>query len=325
MPVFNGSVINTSQYEINHTSFSKKQEGNVSVVSEDNETSYYAVIAACSQYNNSRKNIPKKPFPPVPDHKLKALYSSLLTYPNWKEENIILLLNEEATRENIILAFENMSQRVTSNDIFLFQWQGHGSEIIDDNNDELDGTDEIICPYDIDGNKTVVLSDDDLNYYFSQINAKGQIIIIESCLSGGLVNGENDIDQGDRVIILSTLPNAIGRGTFLFGFPMNFGIAASLNQELNISAKDKNGDGFISIQECFNRAKYIILGENSVYWGIAGSWILLNLKNLQDSLKGMILYSLFMEFLSIFITSHPIANYPHLIDNYGNEIPFVVL
>ena len=324
IPAFSGSIINPKDI-LKNESHIKRPDEKYAQIKDDNETNFYAVIAACSRYQNPRKNIPKRPFPPISEPKLKALYSSLLTYPNWKEENIILLLNEDATRENIILALENMSERVTPNDVFLFQWQGHGSEVIDDDGDEPDGTDEIICPYDTDNNQTVYLSDDDLNYYFSQINAKGQIIIIESCLSGGLVHGEDDIDQDGRIIILSTLPNTIGRATPLFGFPMNFGLATSLNQQSAIAAEDANNDGSISIQECFNRAKFIIFGENSLFWMILWLLCLVDTKDLVSSVKIIAVLFFYLEYLTFFLSGHSMLNFPHLIDNVGEDLPLVTI
>jgi hypothetical protein len=68
------------------------------------ETKYYAIIAACSKYQDSDLNIPKAPFRPYPERQLKYLYDSLLEAENWNKSNIILLLNEQATRQNIIRA-----------------------------------------------------------------------------------------------------------------------------------------------------------------------------------------------------------------------------
>jgi len=53
--------------------------------------------------------------------------------------------------------------------------------------------DEVICLYDTDrdlNNKTLknVLSDDELNIFFSKIKSKGQTLIFDCCLSGGLVS-----------------------------------------------------------------------------------------------------------------------------------------
>jgi len=323
MPPLSGSTLNLGNLKERNTSFSMKQKENVDILTNDNETTYYAVIAAASQYNDSKKNIPKRPFPPTSDFKLKALYSTLLTYPNWKEENIILLINEDATKENIVRALENMSQRVTDRDVFLFQWCGHGSSVLDDDGDETDGYDEIICPYDLDKNKSVYLTDDMLNSNFSKIKAKGQIIIIESCLSGGLAGGGNDIDQENRVVILSTLPNSLGRGSYLFGFPLITGASIALHQQFNFSAKDHNNDGFLSIEETFQTSKFITLGTNALYWVTYWIYMLIDTKDVVFSLKQITVAFLFLESLSILLTGHFVLNIPHIIDNYPGELHLV--
>ena len=289
-------------------------------VATSNSGEYYAVIVACSEYKDPKNNIPKI-LPPISKEKLSAFYSSLLSSSNWKEENIILLLNEDATKEKIINALEETSTRVTEDDIFLFSWQGHGSEVVDDNGDEEDGTDEIICPHDIDEN--TYITDDELDYYFSNINSKAQILIFESCLSGGLVGDDDDLDKDGRIIIVSTLEDTIGRASFVVGFPITIGLAVATNQDYNFHAKDKNGDGFVSIQETFNWAKYVMFGELSMLW--FGIWILILLlvKNVIAAALGIFFEYVLMEFFAFLISGHMMINFPHLIDNYGEEVPLI--
>jgi len=291
------------------------------------ETEYYALIVAISEYKNKRYNIPKPPFPPIASWKLKSFYNSIIKSSNWKPENVILLINENATKENIINALQELSTKVDSNDIFVFSYQGHGSEVPDEAPfDEEDGTDEIIVPYDItkeEGKPVNYITDDELNYYFSQIHAKGMALIFESCLSGGLVGGEFDVDQENRVVIVSTLEDTIGRVSFLFGFPMTFGLAIACDQDFMFHATDVSGDGFISIEEAFNWAVPIIYGELSIYW--IGVWISL-LINQGNPLMATV--QLFIEFIlsqiiTYIISGHFLLNCPHMIDNYPGELPLV--
>jgi len=93
-------------------------------------TTYYAIIAACSEYKDSNNSLP------IPENKLTILYNVLVNADNWHEDNIILLLNENATKQNIVNAFDEMANLVTQNDIFLFSWSGHGSQVLDDDGDE---------------------------------------------------------------------------------------------------------------------------------------------------------------------------------------------
>jgi len=267
--------------------------------------------------------------PPIETWKLKSFYTSLMGSSNWKEENVIVLINEDSTKENIINALEELATKIDSNDIFVFSYQGHGSEVPDEAPlDEEDGTDEIICPYDItkeDGELVNYITDDELNHYFSQINAKGMALIFESCLSGGLVGDELDVDQENRVVIVSTLEDTIGKASFLIGFPMTFGLAIACNQKFMFHATDKSDDGFISIEEAFNWAKPLIYAELAFYW--IGLWVFL-LLNQGDPVAATI--QLFLEFvmsqvMAYLMSGHFLLNAPHMIDNYPGELPILEL
>lgn len=247
---------------------------------------YYAIIVGCSTYKQKRFNIPTFPFKPISENKMMYLYSVLNNAKNWNNDNIILLLNENATKQNIISAFEEMAAIVDSDDIFLFSWCGHGSTIIDDDGDEKlidpdDKYDEIICPYDIDkieGNIVNGISDDELGTLFSNIKAKGMCLIFECCLSGGLVDinpsnntinkfekikhGKLDVDGENRIVIMSTKSKTLGRATFLFGWPLTSSFAFALS----IFSKNKDKNGFISAEEAFSRTKPIFKFQNSLLW-----------------------------------------------------------
>ncbi len=295
------------------------------IIEANGDTEYYAVIAACSEYSNPDNNIPKSPLPPIATWKLSSFYKSILNTPNWKEDNIILLINKQATVNNILNALTEMSEKVDSNDVFLFSWQGHGSEVPDEAPlDEEDGTDEVICPYDIkkeNGTIKNYITDDELNEYLSQINAKGMLLIFESCLSGGLAGDEYDVDQEGRVVIVSTFENTIGRASYLIGFPMTFGLAVACNQKFMFHAKDKNDDGFISAEEAFKWAKPLIYSELAMYW--VALWVFLLLKSGGDPVTATI--QTFIEFVATqvaayIMSGHFLFNAPHMIDNYYGEL-----
>ncbi|MFX1452597.1 MAG: hypothetical protein ACFFCM_17300 [Promethearchaeota archaeon] len=254
-----------------------------------NETKYYAVISGCQIYKNSSHNRIE-----LADYS-KMLYEALLSCKNWKASNIILLLNENATKEKITNALIEISERIGLNDVFLFSWSGHGSMILDGDGDEKefdpdDKYDEVICTYDYNEydqiNQTYIkgLSDDELNYYFSKINCKGMFLIFESCLSGGLVSKESlkdklfkifkndtekiyssDVDDKNRVVLMSTPDNKSGFGArdFPFVVSLTYSLAFSiklLNSKIpeekeNLSYFSIYKDGFISAEELFNPTK----------------------------------------------------------------------
>ena len=112
------------------------------------------------------------------------------------DDHISLLQNEEATDEGIRLAFEKLITLTKPGDFIYFHFSGHGQQVIDDNNDELDGLDEAIVPY----NSPVyfkegfnegqyLIRDDAIRSFTYQVRKKagpnGQVfIVLDSCHSG---------------------------------------------------------------------------------------------------------------------------------------------
>lgn len=224
-------------------------------ISGDNITKYYALIAGCSKYEEWQHNLPI--YKPFPESTMKYVYNSLLNATNWKKENIVLLLNEEATKERILNTFSEMSKKIDSDDVFLFSWMGHGTSIPDDDNDENDGFDEAICPYDtkkVSGRLENITTDDELDMIFSKINASGQFIMFESCMSGDMVEDKNqtnmgllDVNKEGRVVVMSTPPGKLGFAFPVIGWPMSL----LYGQALSDPKCDINHDGWLSAEEVF--------------------------------------------------------------------------
>lgn len=352
----------TNQIFKTHDSQNRENIIENSIITTNSEdTEYYAVIAACTDYKNDKYNIPKKPFPPIPEYKLKFLYNSLLNAENWDENNIILLLNEDAAKQKIIDAFEQMAVIVGPEDIFLFSWSGHGSKVLDDDGDESsidpnDEYDEVICPFDIeyvDGNLTNFIRDDELDRYFSEIHAKGMCLIFESCLSGGLVDKDKtfekdlsssgayvlDIDEDNRVVIMSTLPGTLGRASYLTGFPL----IASLAYAFNGHANDLDNNGFISVEEAFKTARLLTFAQSSGIYAFNWIYTYYIYKNEMYRGFGGLMGLLFGEYPAIVATlvtlrlfiqiqqmiksinGHYLLNWPNMRDDYEGDLPIIAL
>ncbi|HVQ00223.1 MAG TPA: caspase family protein [Candidatus Thermoplasmatota archaeon] len=273
-----------------------------SILAPSSSTKYFAVIAACSKYNNSEYNLPKKFLPPFSDKKLSVLYASLVQSGNWNESNIILLLNDHATKRNITDALVHMAESVGPDDIFLFSWCGHGTEVNDSDGDESSGgvndtTDEAICPYDVvkvdNYTKLNVLTDDELGRLFSNITCKGMCLVFDCCLSGDMVDRETnqtagdsrtcsidssfttgfcadltgpkatDVNGNNRVILMSARPGLLERGIYLTGFPLEFGLAYACS---HAKLSDRNRDGMISAEEAFGIARPLEYIQSTIFW-----------------------------------------------------------
>ena len=102
--------------------------------------------------------------------------------------NITKLIEENATKINIINNLTQMLTKIKEKDICLIYYAGHGSRQKDMNGDEHDGFDETILPYDYLSNG--IITDDWLYQYFIckfPINAK-LIIFTDCCHSGSILD-----------------------------------------------------------------------------------------------------------------------------------------
>lgn len=100
-----------------------------------------------------------------------------------------MLINENATRENVIRAINQAAADLQAGDIFFISYSGHGGRIPDTNRDEEDGMDETWCLYD------AQLLDDELNVFWSRFKSSVRVLVIsDSCHSGTITKpGEPEI------------------------------------------------------------------------------------------------------------------------------------
>ena len=109
----------------------------------------------------------------------------LLKYFGFEVSDIRVLTDERATKKSILDGLSYLTKSAKKDDILVFQFSGHGSQIVDKNGDELkDNLDEILCPYDMDWEGTYIV-DDELNNLFGSVDNQVNVeIILDSCHSG---------------------------------------------------------------------------------------------------------------------------------------------
>src|SRR5512139_3846286 len=78
----------------------------------------------------------------------KSMVDLLETKFGFPEGNIRLLSDGEATRDGILAGMQWLAEKVSENDIAMFHYSGHGSQMTDREGDEPDGMDETIVPSD---------------------------------------------------------------------------------------------------------------------------------------------------------------------------------
>jgi Caspase domain len=138
-------------------------------------------------------------YPKLPAHRqlsgcvndVKLINKILQENFSFPENQITQLLDEEATRQNILTALQELVDRVNRNDIVVIHYSGHGSWMTDREGDKPDGQDETIMPHDTgrDPHENRDITDDELYEWLLRLSEKTPYItlIFDSCHSGGIV------------------------------------------------------------------------------------------------------------------------------------------
>lgn len=122
---------------------------------------------------------------------MRDILKSHLRFTN---RDIRVLVDNRATKDNIIARLEYMVRKAKTGDFLVFHFSGHGSQIRDRDGDELkDQMDELICPYDMNWDGTFI-TDDTLNNIFTKL-PKGVLleVFLDCCHSG---TGLRDVSLG---------------------------------------------------------------------------------------------------------------------------------
>lgn len=155
-----------------------------------------------------------------------SIIRDALIRQGFSPENILQLIDSEATKKNILLSFDKLSECCQDGDVVYLHFSGHGQQITDLNGDEEDGFDEAWIPYD--AKKKFVLGeyegenhiiDDELNILFTKlrvrVGTRGKIVIVaDACHSGSGSRGLHNDEvfargTGDKFIIPHKSSNVI--------------------------------------------------------------------------------------------------------------------
>ena len=135
-----------------------------------------------------------------------------LVHLGFDKSNIARIFDEEATKSGIINAIKNLTGKLKPGDIVYIHFSGHGQQVMDDNNDELDRLDEAIVPYDspmifeqgvYEGEN--LIRDDLIGELTEAIRLKigpdGQLILVmDSCHSGTGTRGMGKTRGTDKLM-----------------------------------------------------------------------------------------------------------------------------
>jgi hypothetical protein len=223
------------------------QYPNNKVNAENDPIEYWAVVVGIADY----LYLDSPPLLPIylKDHDLRYSGDDAKEVANklgsiWGMDHVKLLIDSQATKFGIQNSISNwLDFNEDSNDIVLFYFVGHGRQ---DGNEEY-----IILPYD-----TLVTSDkndirdDMLDSWLNCLESNKQIIIIDSCNSGGFIN---KLYKYGRIVLASSgkdedsyEKSILGHSIFTFYLLEAFS---------HLNDVDDNNDDSVSIEEIFNWAE----------------------------------------------------------------------
>ncbi len=138
-----------------------------------------ALLVGINNYENPANNLNGCVADMVDMHKTLLMFG-------FPPTRIKTLVNEQATTAGIINGLEWLVKELLPGDVATFFYSGHGSQVADLDNEEHDGYDEIICPYDISWNEHKYITDDNLYEYFTSKLPEGvrTDAVFDSCYSG---------------------------------------------------------------------------------------------------------------------------------------------
>lgn len=137
----------------------------------------------------------------VPD--VKNMAKLLQRQFGFDSDSISVITDFKATKEAIETAVTGLIRGARRGDVLLVHYSGHGSNVPDDNGDESDKRDEILCPTDLDWNDP--LRDDWLRSVFDGLASGVSLTVVtDSCHSGTVTRA---LEPPDAPVIERYLPS----------------------------------------------------------------------------------------------------------------------
>ena len=134
---------------------------------------------------------------------VKNLSAVLKEYYGFGAADIKTLLDLQATKKNMQAAIRALITGASKGDTLLLHYSGHGANVPDNNGDEADGRDEILCPTDLDWKDP--LTDDWLRSTFNRMKKGVSLTVIMDCCHSG--TNTRAILPPDAPIVPRYLPN----------------------------------------------------------------------------------------------------------------------
>ena len=114
---------------------------------------------------------------------VKDLAAALVELHGFKKSDITVITDLAATKKAMEAGIKALVRDSRKGDVAVLHYSGHGSNVPDDNRDESDGRDEILCPTDLDWDDP--LRDDWLRKTLDGVRAGVNLTVIMDCCHSG--------------------------------------------------------------------------------------------------------------------------------------------
>src|SRR6187399_2970197 len=114
---------------------------------------------------------------------VQDLQAALVGTCGFKKADITVLTDATASKKAMQAGIKALVKASKKGDVALLHYSGHGSNVPDDNGDESDGRDEILCPTDLDWDNP--LRDDWLRTTFDGLREGVAMTVIMDCCHSG--------------------------------------------------------------------------------------------------------------------------------------------
>lgn len=157
-----------------------------------------ALLVGINDYTASSIAAHRTPAPPARDwpnlngatNDVAAMREMLELLYGFDRRDIAVLTDQEATRTAILQALERLAATVSKEDVLLFYYAGHGSQVRNSASDEPDELDETLVPADSRAGAPDI-RDKELNMLFNRMLDRGArlTVILDNCHSGSGARG----------------------------------------------------------------------------------------------------------------------------------------
>jgi len=240
------------------------ERGPVPLDDEGFRTDAHAVIVGINSYQD----------PGIPDLQCaradaEAMHA-VLTDPElgrFHPDNVALLLDEQATRQEVVSAIAvDLPKKASPDDTVVVYFAGHGAPVIDQANRSSDGFEKYLIPHDgqIEGLRATAIMMDRIQEYFGYLSASKVLFFLDACYSGsgggrsfelpgfstrGSLSEEflDSLGSEGRVVVSACGPNEVSLERSELGHGL---FTHHLTEGLR-GAADSTGDGLVSIDELY--------------------------------------------------------------------------